>query len=154
MNSLGILIIVAGPAFAIVWLVAEFKAERAWRIALGLISMVILTTVAAVATVIVGQLNYNSYYGFAAKSLIEETIKGLESGQTSSVLKELHRLQLEYQPTYENRARFAPLVEATIERLKQASEEIPLPDSAAKEGRTIRSEANQTSLVAGDTQPG
>jgi len=149
MNALGILIIVAGPVLAIVWLVAEFKAQRAWRIVLGLLSMVILTTVAVMATLITTQLNYNSYYGFAAKGLIEESVRGLESGHTSSVLTELRRLQQDYQPTYENRARFVPLVEATVERLKQESGKIPQPDSATNRSQPIRSETNSTSSAAG-----
>ena len=52
MNAHGILIIVVGPVLAILWLVAEFNAQRSWRIVLGLLSMVILTTVAVIAILI------------------------------------------------------------------------------------------------------
>jgi hypothetical protein len=149
MNALGILVIVAGPVLAIAWLVAEFKAQRAWRIILGLLSMVILTTVAVMATLLNTQLHYNSYYGFATKALIEESVIGLESGHTSFVLTELRRLQQDYQPTYENRARFVPLVEATVERLKQESGKIPQPDGPANGSQPIRSETNTTSSAAG-----
>jgi hypothetical protein len=121
MNILGILIFLAGPLLAVGWLITEFKADRKWRITLGLLSLITLTTVASLTTLIINQLNYNAWYGFATKELINETVSGIESGRTSIVLAELKKFQDEYYPTYENRARYVPLVNDTVERLKKAS---------------------------------
>lgn len=121
MNILGILIFLAGPLLGVAWLITEFKAARKWRITLGLLSLITLTTVASLTTLIINQLNYNAWYGFATKALINETVSGIESGRTSVVLVELKRFQDEYYPTYENRASYVPLVNDTVERLKKAS---------------------------------
>ena len=149
MNALSILIIVSGPSIAILWLAAELRAQRACRIALGLLSMVLMTSAAVLATLIVTQLDYNQYYGFATKGLIEESVKGLESGHTSSVLKELRRLQEDYQPTYEYRAKFVPLVEASIERMKQEIGNRPRPNGTTNLNQSVPIETESTPFPAG-----
>ena len=62
--------------------------------------------------------NANAWYGTATKNLIDSTIEGIEKGKSEKVLTELRRLQQQYQPTYENRARYDVLVEETVERMK------------------------------------
>lgn len=148
MNILGILIILAGPLLAVAWLVSEFRAERKWRITLGLLSLATLTVVTWLATLIINQLNYNAWYGNTTKALIEESVRGIESGHASAVLAELKRLQADYQPTYENRAKYIPLVEATVERLEQANRKSLQSEGAASRSQPVGPETNQTSTAA------
>jgi hypothetical protein len=118
MNLLGILVLLAGPILVIAWLVSEFKASRKIRISLGIAAIAVFTLVVFFATLIINQMEYNVWYGYATKELISETIKGLESGKSDKVINELKRFQDEYHPNYENRARYRPLVEQTVERMK------------------------------------
>ena len=118
MNLLTFLVILAGPLLAAAWIVSEFKGGRPVRLTLGVLAMIIMVTVTWLATLMVNQLNYNAWYGFATKELIDETIKGIESNNTTMVLTELKRFQASYHPTYENRAKFLPLVGETVERMK------------------------------------
>jgi len=127
MNLLGILILLVGPLLGIAWLVLEFRGSRPQRIMVGLLALVTLTAVASLATLIINQLNYNAWYGFATKGLVDETIRGIEAGRTEMVLRELKSFQQEYQPTYENRARYVPLAEQVTERMKK---ENPQPRKA------------------------
>ena len=125
MNALGVLVLLAGPLLGVAWFISEFKGNRTTRIILGILAIVTLTTVAFIAASILNQLNYNAWYGFATKGLVDQTIEGIESGKTESVLRELRRFQSEYQPTYENRANYVPLAEETAKRMKDA----PPPDA-------------------------
>jgi hypothetical protein len=121
MNLTGILVVLAGPLLAVVWIVSEFKAGRSLRLTLGLLAVIIMIVVTWFATLVINQLNYNSSYGFATKELIDQTITGIESNNTAAVLSELKRFQADYHPTYENRANYVPLVEQTVERMKSSN---------------------------------
>ena len=123
---MGILIILAGPALGIAWLILEFKGSRAQRLTCGILALIMLTVVTWFATYVLNQMHYNAWYGFATKELVDETVRGIESGKTAMVLRELKAFQGEYQPTYENKARYVPLVEQTTERMKK---ENPQPSS-------------------------
>lgn len=118
MNLLGILILLAGPLLGIAWLILEFKGSRPQRITCGILALVTLVAVASLTTLIINQLNYNAWYGFATKGLINETIRGIEAGHSDMVIQELKTFQVEYHPTYENRAKYVPLAERTTERMK------------------------------------
>lgn len=63
------------------------------------------------------RLNANAWYGNASKNLIDTTIEEMERGDTDRLLKELKILQKQFQPTYENRARYDKLIEEFISRL-------------------------------------
>jgi hypothetical protein len=119
MNLLGILILLAGPALGIAWLIFEFKGSRAQRITCGILALIMLTVVTWFATYVINQLNYNAWYGSATKGMIDETIRGIEAGKSEMVLRELKVFQSEYHPTYENRARYQPLAEQATERMKK-----------------------------------
>ena len=121
MNPLGILILLAGPLLGIAWLILEFKGSRPQRITCGILALVTLTAVASLATLIINQLNYNAWYGFATKGLIDETIRAIEAGHSDMVIQELKAFQAEYHPTYENRAKYVPLAETTTERMKNGN---------------------------------
>ncbi len=118
MNLFGILTVLAGPLLAVAWIVSEFKGGRPLRLTLGVLAMITMVTMTWLATLVINQLNYNAWYGYATKELIDETIKGIESNNTAVVLAELKRFQTDYQPTYENRAKYLPLVGETVERMK------------------------------------
>ncbi|MCO5044378.1 MAG: hypothetical protein J5I99_03350 [Verrucomicrobia bacterium] len=131
MNPLGILILIAGPLLGIAWLVLEFKGTRPQRMTCGILALVTMTAVASLATLIINQLNYNAWYGFATKELIDETIRGIEAGHSDTVIQALKAFQAEYHPTYENRAKFKPLAETTTQRIKNGN---PQPSGGAQCG--------------------
>ena len=97
-----LLLIIALP---IAWLTSEFGDRRRLRIGLGLAAIVSSMGVAY----LVGHLsrwNYNAWYGGASKNLIETTIAEIEDGNIDRVMSVLRRLNLDYQPSYENRAHY------------------------------------------------
>lgn len=108
-----------GPVLAVAWFISEFKGSTRLRLTLGILAIITLTIVGCLATLIINQLNYNAWYGFATKELVDQTIEGIESNRTDIVLSELKRFQSEYHPTYENRAQYVPLVEETTKRMKE-----------------------------------
>jgi len=63
-------------------------------------------------------LNYNAWYGDASKDLVDTTITEIEDGNIERVMKVLRRLNLDYQPTYENRANYDELVSAAVSEMK------------------------------------
>jgi hypothetical protein len=121
MNLLGIIILLAGPALGIAWIILEFKGSRAQRLTCGILALVTLTVVTWFATHVINQLNYNAWYGSATKGMIDETIRGIEAGKSEMVLRELKAFQSDYHPTYENRASYRPLAEQAAERMKKAN---------------------------------
>jgi hypothetical protein len=121
MNLLGILIVLAGPSLAVAWIVSEFKGGRKLRLTFGILAMISMTVVTWFSTLVINQFNYNSWYGHATKDLVDETVRGIESNRTPEILKELKQFQADYQPTYENRAKYAPLVEQTVARMKASN---------------------------------
>ncbi len=62
-------------------------------------------------------LNANAWYGGASKNLIDTTVDELEEGNTERVIEELKRLQQQFHPTYETRARYDTLIEDYMQRL-------------------------------------
>lgn len=64
------------------------------------------------------RLNYNSSYGGASKDLIETTVSQIENGEIDRVMSVLRRLNLDYKPTYENRAHYDELVRDAVEQMK------------------------------------
>lgn len=100
----------------IAWLISEFYPYRYLRIALGIAAI----SSSIVVAMIVGSLAHfdaNSWYGGASKDLIDASIAELEKGNSEALLKELKVLQSDFQPTYENRARYDELVREFVQRL-------------------------------------
>jgi hypothetical protein len=62
--------------------------------------------------------NYNAWYGGASKDLIDTTITQIEDGNIERVMSVLRRLNLDYQPTYENRAHYDELVNEAVSQMK------------------------------------
>ena len=81
--------------------------------------------IAAIASAIgvaylVGHLarwNYNAWYGGASKDLVETTVTHIEDGKIDRVMSLLRRLNLDYQPTYENRAHYDELVNDAVSQM-------------------------------------
>lgn len=63
------------------------------------------------------RLNYNAWYGAASQRLIDSAVAEIESGNSERLLPELKRLQMEFHPTYENRARYDQLIDEFVTRL-------------------------------------
>lgn len=64
------------------------------------------------------QINYNAWYGGASKDLVDTTISEIEDGNIDRVMSVLRRLNLDYQPTYENRAHYDELVKDAVAEMK------------------------------------
>src|SRR5690606_20597080 len=111
-QALIILLIVIGLPVA--WLVAEFSERRSLRIALGAAALATATLAAYQTAGLLSRLNYNAWYGTASKELVETTIEQVEDGNIDRVLGILRRLDLDYQPTYENRAHYNELVTEAV----------------------------------------
>ena len=124
MNLIGILILLAGPALGIAWVILEFNGSRAQRLTCGILALIMLTVVTWFATYALTQMSFNMTYGFGTKGLIDETIRGIETGKGEMVLRELKAFQDKYHPTYENRSRYVPLVKEATERMKKENPQL------------------------------
>ena len=62
--------------------------------------------------------NYNAWYGSASKDLVDTTISEIEDGNIDRVMSVLRGLNLEYHPTYENRAHYDELVNEAVSQMK------------------------------------
>ncbi len=93
MNALGYTLVVASLAgfiaFLALWLVAENRWSKRWRITLGLLAILTAMPVTALATVAIIQLDDQSYYAASVRTLLDETVVALESGEPGF----LHRLK-------------------------------------------------------------
>jgi hypothetical protein len=110
-----VLLIVIGLPIA--WLVSEFCKRRPLRIVLGLAAIASAMGVAY----LVGhfsRFNYNAWYGGASKDLIDTAVTQIEDGNVDRVMSILRRLNLDYQPTYENRAHYDELVNEAVLQMK------------------------------------
>jgi hypothetical protein len=114
MNAFGcgmLLVIVALP---VAWIASEFRSNRAIRIILGIVSMIVVTASVAGLWNLLSIFQYNAEFGLATKDLIEASVGQIEDGHLERVLKAWRGLNAQYQPTYENRAHYPELaVEAT-----------------------------------------
>lgn len=111
-------ILVLAVALPLLWLLSEFSSSRPLRISLGVLALVMSFGVAFVVAML-ERLNDNAWYGAASKRLIDATVAQIESGNIKRLLPELKRLQAEFHPTYENRARYDRLIDEFVERLDE-----------------------------------
>jgi len=125
MLALAFFLIVALP---IAWLASEFQNQRWIRIVSGCAAIAMSFLVAYV----VGSFEHlaaNDWYGGASKSLIDTTIEQIETGETERLLRELKTLQEQFQPTYQNRARYDELIEEFKSRLASGSNDTSIDHS-------------------------
>ena len=107
MNALGYTLVLAALAGFIallaLWLVAENRWSKRSRIILG--SLTILTTipVTALVAVAVTQLDDQSYYAASVRTLLDETVAALESGEPD-LLQRLKTFREKQMLTYESRS--------------------------------------------------
>lgn len=113
-------------ALPLIWLRFEFTDQRGARISLGLAAIASSFLVAWFVGIL-SQFSYNSWYGVASKSLIDTVILEIEDGNIDRVMGVLRKLQLDYHPTYENRARYDELVEEAVRQMRADDPEIVLP---------------------------
>ena len=106
MNALGYALVfgtLAGfIALLALWLVAENRWSKRLRITLGLLAILTAIPVTALVAVAVTQLNDQSYYAASVRTLLDETVVALESGEPGF----LHRLKTfreKQMLTYESR---------------------------------------------------
>jgi hypothetical protein len=110
------LILLLTIVLPIAWFASEFQDRRWIRISAGIVALTMSFLVAA-GVGSLQHLNANAWYGGASKNLIDTTIEEIERGDTERLLKELKILQKQFQPTYENRARYDKLIEEFMSRL-------------------------------------
>ena len=122
MNGLGILLILLIVALPAAWLVAEFKARRSVRIGLGVLALGMVIFLAYGLGSVLTTFNHNAWFGGATKDLIETSIAQIEDGHLDRVLKAWRGLDAQYQPTYENRAGYKELADATTKAMMTTPE--------------------------------
>lgn len=113
-----LLIVIVTP---IAWLAAELTKYRPLRIALGVAA---IASAMGVAYLVghVSRLSYNASYGGASKDLVDTTLTEIEDGNVDRVTRVLRRLNLDYHPTYENRAHYDELVSEAVLQMKGEDE--------------------------------
>ena len=126
MSAIAVIILILTIAMPIAWFVSEFSAPRWLRLALGTLAVLLSFGVAFIVGSL-ERLNSNAWFGGATKDLIDTTVTELDAGRDEDVLRALKELQTEYQPTYENRARYDELVRKTVQRMKQTPATRPAP---------------------------
>jgi hypothetical protein len=112
-----ILVLILLVVLPVAWLISEFQPRRWVRITLGLSSLA-LSFFVAWAVGSLSLFNYNAWYGSASTQLIDTVIDNIEAGNKVDLLRELRQLKVDYQPTYESRAKYDELVKRFAERLK------------------------------------
>lgn len=110
------LILILVIALPIAWFLSEFQNYRWLRILLGCAAIAMSFLVAG-GVGSIEHLNANAWYGGASENLIDTTVEELEKGNVEQVIKELKLLQEQFQPTYENRARYDKLIEEYMSKL-------------------------------------
>jgi hypothetical protein len=115
MLPLIVLLVITVP---IIWLVSEFHEGRGLRIGLGILSIGLVAVVTWGVNEIATTFNYNAWYGSATGDLISSSIEEIEDGHTDHVLKVWRGLDLQFHPTYENRARYSELVDEAVTRIR------------------------------------
>lgn len=118
MNGLSILLIFLLVALPAAWLLAEFKADRPVRIALGVLALGMVVFLAYGLGKVLTTFNHNAWFGGATKQLVETSIAQIEDGHSERVLKAWRALDAQYQPTYENRAGYKELVDGATKAMK------------------------------------
>ena len=98
------------------WFASEFQDKRWLRIVFG-VAALSMSFLLAYGVGSLEHLNANSWYGGASKNLIDTNLDELEEGNTQQVIQELKRLQGQFHPTYEHRARYDELIEQYMSRL-------------------------------------
>ena len=117
LSPFGVIISIVVIVLPIAWIVSEFRCERGVRLTLGCLAILCSFGVAFIAGSL-EQFNSNAWFGRASNQLVDVTVSELEAGHTDQVLRALRKLQSEYHPTYENRARYDELVERTVADMK------------------------------------
>ena len=118
------------------WLYAEFVCKPLPRILLGLLSIVTISFLAAGVVGAITLFNDNAYFGGATTDLIKTSLEGIDAGRQESVVQAWRELDQQYQPTYENKARYRELTEAAVQRIRA---DIAASTGAQREGSNSQS---------------
>jgi hypothetical protein len=137
MSPLGFLLISIIIAMPIAWLVSEFQERRWLRITLGVLAIGVMAICSWALTGILITFNYNAWYGGATHNLIRTSLLQIEDGHLDRVLKLWRALDEQYQPSYENRARYDELVEGATGRMRG---DVPIQARSPWDASVFRSE--------------
>lgn len=133
MVAMMLLLVVALP---VAWFLSEFQSRRWLRIVLGVTAILMSFGVAAM----VGwmeRFSANAWYGQASKQLVESVLLEVEQDNIQGLARELKWLADRFQPTYENRAHYAELVEEFAKNVKATRIRYPYVATAERQ-RQIR----------------
>jgi hypothetical protein len=114
----GFFLLVIIIALPVTWLVSEFRGGRALRISLGALALGIGVFCSWSLSSVLTKYSYNARYGSATGDLIKTSLQQIEDGHLERVLTVWRGLNQQYQPTYENRARYQELVEEATRRMR------------------------------------
>lgn len=124
-----LLIVLALP---VAWFVSEFRSHsRSVRCTLGILAILSCFGVAWCAAQL-NRFNYNTWYGRSSKSLINVIVEKLDAGQIEVLKTELRSLQSEFCPTYESKAHYNELVDATVMKIKSEKTANKVPEDTAR----------------------
>jgi hypothetical protein len=113
-----VLLLCITAALPIAWFIADFKTRPSIRRTLGITAILWSFGVAS----FVGLFQYfdaNVYFAVATKDLLTSSVEQLKAGKTAAVIRELSRADDQFDPTYENRARYRQIVDQAIEGMKR-----------------------------------
>lgn len=113
------LVLLATILLPIGWLLADIWGSPLMRRGLGVIAILMSSTVAFLFGSIIEHFNSTTYFSSASKDLLECSVQQMQAGKSDVVQREWKRMIEEYQPSYENRGRYREVIEESIERMKQ-----------------------------------
>ncbi len=116
---MGNLILIAAILLPIGWLLADIWGSPLVRRGLGVIAILMTSTVAYLFGSIIEHFNSTADFSHASKDLLECSVQQMQAGKSNVVQREWKRMIEEYQPSYENRGRYREVVDEAIERMKQ-----------------------------------
>jgi len=113
-----ILFLLVTVALPIGWGIADVKAQPKIRRAFGVVTILWSFAVAAFVGAL-RDLNANVYFTGASKDLLTNSVQQLKAGKTEAVIRAWSRADSQFEPTYENRARYRQIVDEAIEEMKK-----------------------------------
>jgi hypothetical protein len=116
-TPLNVIVLLLVLGLPVAWAVSEFRYGRRVRICLGIGSILMSFGVASLVGLL-ERFNSNAWFGYASKRLIDAAVSELDAGHSERVLQAFRQLQSQYEPTYENRARYDDLVDQAVAGMK------------------------------------
>lgn len=109
-----VIIVAISIALPVAWFVADVRGRTPLkRRVLGLVTILWLSAVAILANGI-QTLDANSYFTDESKKLLDASVRHLRAGHGDAVSREWMRANERFNATYENRGRYAEIVDDAV----------------------------------------